>query len=254
MVAEGEMTAGVGRRLAGVDPDRLAPYSDAERAGFYAGMRFGRWNPLFRGAKCAWQRLTGRFSFEDQITLASMCEPPMFFLRHGCLIPHAYGITLSADVIGADCYIGQVTTIGTNQRHMRPGDGTVGHKPRIGHLVRIYPNATVSGDIAIGGASLVAAGAIVTRDVPPLSVVYGVNQVKPLAAHHVEYLRGLFHLARSEYRLVPGLVFVAGSLQVDPAYREFCAIAERDLADTALFARHLRTWFGDVTGEAGPGR
>lgn len=241
-------------RLAEVNLSRLVPYTDALRAKFYAQMRFGRWNPFFRSVKCAWQRLTGTFSFEDQISLASMCEPPIFFLRHGCVIPHPYGITLSADFIGADCYIGQVTTLGTNQRHMRPGGVTAGHKPRIGHLVRIYPNATVSGEVSIGGASLVAAGAIVTRDVPPLSVVYGVNRIKPLAAHHIEYLRGLFYLARREYRLIRGLVFASETLQIDPVYREFCTVAERDLEDVELFSRHLKYWFSPQNKMALPDR
>lgn len=40
-------------------------------------------------------------------------------------------------------------------------------------------DAIVVGEITIGGSAYICAGSIVTRDVPPQHVVYGVNKVIP---------------------------------------------------------------------------
>lgn len=166
----------------------------------------------------------------------------MFFLKHGCLVPHPYGVTLSADFIGADCCIGQVATIGTNQRYMRLGEDTAGHKPKIGHLVRIYSNTTVSGEISVGSFSVIASGAIVTRDVPPLSIAYGRNEFMPLKPHHFEYLRALFHLSHFTYRHVPGLVYSYRGLMVDTRYETFCLGLKREVGDAKRFADALMSY------------
>lgn len=42
-------------------------------------------------------------------------------------------------------------------------------------------NALVSGKVVIGSMAYVCAGAIVTRDVPPMHVAYGVNKIVPAA-------------------------------------------------------------------------
>lgn len=51
--------------------------------------------------------------------------------------------------------------------------------PFIEHNVVIGFNALVVGGIKIGHHSYVAAGAIVTKDVPPNSVVIGINKILP---------------------------------------------------------------------------
>ncbi len=66
-------------------------------------------------------RLLGNVSKIDQLQIACYCEPPMYFLLHGVTIPHAYGITLSVDEIGADCLIGQNVTIGTDKAYVPIG-------------------------------------------------------------------------------------------------------------------------------------
>jgi serine O-acetyltransferase len=66
--------------------------------------------------------------------------------------------------IGKHCFIGHNVTIG-NRRE----DGA----PTIENKVNIYSNATIIGDIKIGHHSVVGAGAIVYKDVPPYSLVVG---------------------------------------------------------------------------------
>lgn len=221
-------------------------FTGSDSRDFYKERPGGIFSPLLRKIRIAGHRIAGRFSFEDQITIACMCEPPMFFLKHGCLVPHPYGVTLSADFIGADCCIGQVATIGTNQRYMRLGDNTDGHKPRIGHLVRIYSNTTISGEISIGSFSLIASGAIVTRDVPPLTIVYGRNEFKPLELHHFEYLRALFHLSHFTYHHVAGLVYSYGDLLIDKKYRDFCQELKADVENKERFSEALIAYAGSA--------
>lgn len=65
-------------------------------------------------------------------------------------------------VIGADCLIFHDVTLGTGQI---PGT------PKIGNNVDIYPGARVLGGVSIGDKSMVGANCVVTRDVPPESII-----------------------------------------------------------------------------------
>lgn len=176
-----------------------------------------RWGPFYDPLKClalAYQRVIGEFSPEDQLRIACCCEPPVYFLRRGCLIAHPYGITISADEIGADCSIGQNVTIGTSGRTMSPGEHTK-DKPRLGHLVRCYAGAVISGNVSIGNRVVIAANAFVDKDVPDDSIVYGCNVVKPLKEHHRNYLKMQLWHCINIYKLVPGLVYASGRLWID---------------------------------------
>ena len=181
--------------------------------------RFGAlYNPL-KWIQRAYLRCSGQFSREDSLRIACYCEPPMYFLLRGCLIAHPYGITLSADEIGADCLIAQNVTIGTSGRTMDAGEKTK-DQPRLGYLVRCYPGSVISGNVSIGNRVIIAANAFVDKDVPDDSIVYGVNVIKPLQAHHKRYLRMLLWHCMNVYKLVPGLVYVHGELFVDRKYAE----------------------------------
>jgi hypothetical protein len=137
------------------------------------------------------------------------------------MIPHAYGITLSVDEIGADCCIGHNITLGTNRRNMPIEEGYAdGYKPRIGNLVSIYTNAVVSGKINIGDCVIIASGAFVDKDVPGMSIVYGNNQIQPLLSHHIAYLQSVLYLCIHEYRLIAGLTYRNGKLYIDKEYAE----------------------------------
>ena len=166
-------------------------------------------------------RLTGKWRVEDQLRLACYCEPPMMFMRHGVMIPHAFGITLSVDSIGADCSIGHNVTIGTNRRGMAIEEGySTGHKPRLGNLVVVYTNSVISGEISIGDCVVVAAGAFVNRDVPPKSVVYGRGDVRPLSEHHVRIIQSTLYHCINVYNIIPGLVYRDERLFIDTEYAD----------------------------------
>jgi serine acetyltransferase len=164
-------------------------------------------------------RLSGKWMVEDQIRLACYCEPPMIFMRHGVMVPHAFGITLSVDEIGADCCIGHNVTLGTSRKDMAIEEGySTGYKPRVGNLVVFYANAIVSGKVTIGDKVIVAAGAFVDRDIPPESIVYGHNKVKCLENRHVKLLQSTLYHCINVYKIFPGLVYRNEELLIDREY------------------------------------
>jgi len=93
---------------------------------------------------------------------------------------HARGCTIVAAKICANVVIFQHVTIGSNQRFNRTrGEWENVGTPIIANNVIICDGAKILGPIVVGENSVVAAGAIVTRDVPANSIVSGVNQVRP---------------------------------------------------------------------------
>lgn len=81
---------------------------------------------------------------------------------------HHGGMVLGARSIGDDVHIRQNTTFGIARRSQLNG------KPMIGDRVDIGCGAVILGHIQIGHDSVIGANAVVTRDVPPRSVVVGV--------------------------------------------------------------------------------
>jgi serine O-acetyltransferase len=93
---------------------------------------------------------------------------------------HARGCTVVAAKICEHVVIFQNVTIGSNQRYNKKTQqwenlGT----PIISKGVVIADGAKVLGPIVIGENTVIGAGAIVTKDIPANSVVYGVNKFKP---------------------------------------------------------------------------
>jgi len=97
-----------------------------------------------------------------------------------------YGCTIGNSVkIHANCYIAQFTEIGDGV-FMAPGV-TIANDPHPGcpqsaecmkgpvieEGVQIGVNATILPMVRIGARSLIGSGSVITRDVPPDSVVYG---------------------------------------------------------------------------------
>ena len=81
----------------------------------------------------------------------------------GLKLIHPTNIMIGSGVeIGEDCLIFHNVTLGTGQ---------ISGKPRIGNNVDIYPGACVLGGIIIGDRSMVGANSVVTRDVPPESII-----------------------------------------------------------------------------------
>lgn len=81
---------------------------------------------------------------------------------------HHGGMILGARAIGDDVHIRQNTTFGVSSRQ-KPWA-----KPTIASRVEIGCGAVIVGDIEVGEGSVVGANAVVTRSVPPRSLVVGV--------------------------------------------------------------------------------
>jgi serine O-acetyltransferase len=93
---------------------------------------------------------------------------------------HARGCTIIASKICENVVILQNVTIGTNMRYNKVTCEweNVGN-PIISKNVVIADGAKILGPIIIGENSFVAAGAIITKNIPSNSIAYGVNQFKP---------------------------------------------------------------------------
>ena len=93
------------------------------------------------------------------------------FINAGCSFQDQGGIT-----IGNGCLIGHHTVIATLNHEEQPerrGDLHPAHVV-IGNRVWIGSNATILPGVRIGDGAIVAAGAVVTKDVLPNTVVGGV--------------------------------------------------------------------------------
>lgn len=92
----------------------------------------------------------------------------------GLTITHGYGTVINpATVIGNNVTIFQGVTLGQRDRIGRDGERTKTGAPVIEDEVWIGPNAVIVGPVRIGRGSRIAAGAFVTEDVPPHSLVGG---------------------------------------------------------------------------------
>lgn len=81
---------------------------------------------------------------------------------------HHGGMILGAREIGDDVHIRQNTTFGLADRR------DLNAKPIIGNGVEIGTGAVIVGYIKIGDGAVVGANAVVTKDVPPFTLVAGV--------------------------------------------------------------------------------
>lgn len=81
----------------------------------------------------------------------------------GLKLIHPTNVMIGAGVeIGENCVIFHDVTLGTGQT---PGT------PKIGNNVDIYPGARVLGGVVIGDRTMIGANCVVTRDVPPESII-----------------------------------------------------------------------------------
>jgi len=93
------------------------------------------------------------------------------FINSGCHFQDQGGIT-----IGDGSLIGHNVVLATINHDLNPANNRKNHYApiKIGSHVWIGSNATVLAGVTIGDWSVVAAGAVVTKDVPPNVVVGGV--------------------------------------------------------------------------------
>ena len=91
--------------------------------------------------------------------------------------PHPIGIVIGIGVeFGSNCVVYQNVTIGTKGRELKK-DGEVDKYPKLGDNVIVYPSSILIGDITIGNNVVIGAGTLVTKSIPPNSMVYG-NPIK----------------------------------------------------------------------------
>jgi serine O-acetyltransferase len=92
---------------------------------------------------------------------------------------HARGCTIIASKICENVVIFQNVTIGSNLKYNKISSEweNVGN-PIICKNVIIADGAKILGPVIIAESSVVAAGAIITRDIPANSMAFGVNQFK----------------------------------------------------------------------------
>ena len=93
------------------------------------------------------------------------------FINEGCCFQDQGGIE-----IGDDCLIGQQVVIATLNHDLDPKHrkDMLPRPVRIGKNVWVGAHATILAGVTIGDNAVIAAGAVVTKDVPPNVVVAGV--------------------------------------------------------------------------------
>jgi serine O-acetyltransferase len=131
--------------------------------------RFGNWRMRFR-ARVVRAPLTVlyRTLYLAVSLFAGITLPYTVRLGRRVRIWHHGGMVLHARAIGDDVHLRHNTTFGVARR------GENLDIPVIGDRVDIGCGACVLGDVHVGHDSLIGANAVVTRDVPPWSVVVGV--------------------------------------------------------------------------------
>lgn len=83
----------------------------------------------------------------------------------GLIVQHGYGTIIAPRAIGKNCWVNQGVTIGyTNDTDC----------PTLGDNVTVYCGAKILGDVHVGNNVIVAANAVVVKDVPDNCVVGGV--------------------------------------------------------------------------------
>jgi serine O-acetyltransferase len=130
---------------------RIASYANA-RANFVGKVAFrlvSLANRMFFGVECAAQSEIG---------------PGLYF-------PHTGGIVIGATRIGSDCVIYHQVTLGAQTIDM---PFTPSLRPTVGDNVVLSAGCKVLGGVTIGDGAIVAANAVVTKDVEARTVVGGV--------------------------------------------------------------------------------
>ena len=100
-------------------------------------------------------------------------------IGEGLMLPHPFNIIIANNVkIGNNVHIGQNVTIGGNFKKKREReDGSLQYLPEISDRVNICAGAVVGGPVRLGCDVIVGANAVITKDVPSNSIVYGQNKI-----------------------------------------------------------------------------
>lgn len=113
-------------------------------------------------------------------TLYGVQIPPLTEIGYGFYMGHCVSIVVNeGTVFGNNCNISQFLSIGTNKNTPAV----------IGDNVYIGPHVCIVEDVRVGSDSLIAAGAVVVKDVPSGSTVAGVPAKVISANTHPEYVQ-----------------------------------------------------------------
>ncbi|MGA6826470.1 serine acetyltransferase [Nitrospira sp. NS4] len=103
------------------------------------------------------------------------CQIPFRYLNT-VYFPHPVGVVIGSEVrIGRNVTIYQNVSIG----RQRQGLAETTSYPTLQDHVTVYAGAVIMGSITIGRHAIVGANAVISKDVPPESVAFGYNQIKP---------------------------------------------------------------------------
>ncbi len=105
-------------------------------------------------------RIFFRYVFPSMKTLSIGCG----YVGPGLYIQHGFSTIIAAKSVGEKCWINQQVTIGFEQDR----------QPVIGNHVRVCTGAIIIGDVTVGDNAIVAAGAVVTHDIPAGEIWGGV--------------------------------------------------------------------------------
>ena len=125
---------------------------------------------------------------------AGMSLAPRAHIHKGLELRHPAGVSIGADtVVGFDCILdgrcgivlgahvnlsSQVAIWTLQHDHRDPGFATVGAPVIVGDHAWLSFRATLLPGVRIGERAVIAAGAVVTRDVPPGAIMAGVPAVQ----------------------------------------------------------------------------
>lgn len=132
-----------------------------------AGVRFEGWAEILSGLRIAGE---GSFSIGDGV-----------FINHDCLVDCSGGVS-----IGRLVALGNGVSLVSSGHEIGPATGRAGPRllqpVRIGDGAWLGANVTVLGGVSVGDGAVIAAGAMVTQDVPPNSLWAGVpaRQIRDL--------------------------------------------------------------------------
>lgn len=127
------------------------------------------------------KRRLSSFMFDKVRKQTGVMIPPTVVFGKGCYFAHVVGIVIGdSTIFGDNCIIYPSVHIiakGIGDEQLR-NSGERRHA-KIGNNVMIGANATIIGNCIIGNNVIISAGAIVTKDVPNDTIVYGINKIKP---------------------------------------------------------------------------
>jgi serine O-acetyltransferase len=167
------------------DVDKYYTIAAEGRRGPAQRLRLWFWNGDFRVVACyRFDRAARRYQAEHRVAglparvFAAVWRRRVMNVHHadidhraqigpGLFLMHHTGVFIGPVTIGDNCVLHHNVTIG---QRVASGDHGV---PRLGNDVWIGPGATITGDVTIGDGATISAGSVVSRDVPPRSLVAG---------------------------------------------------------------------------------